>query len=116
MSEIEKAIQEIEDMANHPSLKTNITAQSMCLILKALQEKAEREKPKPLTVKQLEKMHGQAVFCVDAKGEGKWALVHPENEACTDGDFGDWEFYEYGHNNAYGWKAYKTEPYKAVEK
>ena len=43
MSEIEKAMQEIEDMAYHPSMKTDITGESMATILQALQEKAERE-------------------------------------------------------------------------
>lgn len=78
--------------------------------IQALREKAERENPKPLTVKQLEKMNGQAVFCVDAKGNGKWALVHSGNDVCTDGDFGDWEFYEYAHKNEYGWHAYRYKP------
>lgn len=78
--------------------------------IQILQEKLQRDNPHRLTLAQLQKMNGQAVFCVDAKGKGKWALVHVDNEMCTDADFGDWEFYEYGHNSPYGWKAYKTEP------
>ena len=44
MNEIEKAIQEIEDMAYLPSLKKEISAASMCVILRTLQEKTNREK------------------------------------------------------------------------
>lgn len=44
MTDIEKAIQEFEDNAFHNSLKPTISEESKANALKALQEKAEREK------------------------------------------------------------------------
>ena len=69
----------------------------------------------PLTLDQLRGMNGEPVYCVDAKGKGKWALVHTQDGVCTDADFGDWEFYCYGWMdggklNENGWLAYKGKP------
>lgn len=36
VEEIQRAKQEVEDMANHPSMKKGITASSMCVIFEAL--------------------------------------------------------------------------------
>ena len=68
-----------------------------------------------LTKKQLMELDKCPVWCVDAKGNGKWALVHAADEICTDADFGDWEFYCYGWKdgnklNENGWLAYRSKP------
>ena len=68
-----------------------------------------------LTLKQLKELDKCPVWCVDAKGNGKWAFVHTADEICTDADFGDWEFYCYGWKdgnklNENGWLAYRGKP------
>ena len=72
-SEIEIAMQEIEDMAYHPSLKKDITADSMCVILKALQEKTEGNTGTNCGCDALEEEHpDKAIEIVK-----KWGEEHP---------------------------------------
>ena len=85
MSEIEKAIQEIEDMAYHSSLKTNITTQSMCVILKVLQEKTEREKHPNCWIPVSERLpevdkYGEAYVLVCMDDEFITTTTYVENE------------------------------------
>jgi Lar family restriction alleviation protein len=70
---------------------------------------------KPLTLDELRQMGGEPVYCVDADGSGAWALVHTQDEVCTDANYGDWEFYCYGWRdggkmNENGWLAYRHKP------
>lgn len=69
----------------------------------------------PLGVEELKNMNGEPVWCVDHRNNGKWALVHADDEVCTDADFNDWEFYCYGWKdgkrlNENGWLAYRRKP------
>lgn len=72
-----------------------------------------RTKQNPLTLDELIQ-HGKdkrPVFCFSLKdGEKKWAFayIRDEEQVCTDADFQDWEFYEYGIPNI-GWVAYRKE-------
>ena len=44
IEQIERAIQEVEDMAYHSNLKKDITAESMCVIIRELQENIIKKK------------------------------------------------------------------------
>lgn len=64
-----------------------------------------------ITLDELRGMDGEPVWCVDNRGNGKWALAHAADEVCTDADDGDWEFYCYGWTDSdVGWLAYRTKP------
>lgn len=72
----------------------------------------------PLTLDELRGMGGKPVYCVDSRCNGAWALVHPEEEVCTDANYGDWEFYCYGWTDGKnlsedGWLAYDHPPKEA---
>jgi len=73
----------------------------------------EQKNPKPLTLDELKDMHGEPVYCVDSKGNGKWAFVEDYDEVCIDSDYEDWEFYCYGWDNDDGWLAYRSNPKEA---
>lgn len=51
------------------------------LALAALQEKAEREDPKPLTIEELRQMHGEPVWM---KEEQTWGIINVD-------DYGEWK-------------------------
>lgn len=56
IEQIWKATQEVEDMAYHPSLKKELTTESMCVILKVLKEITSRSFRREYAMKNGEKM------------------------------------------------------------
>lgn len=88
MNNIEKAIQEIEDMVYHPSLKKNITIESIETILLLLNEKLESEKGCEYC-----KGGGNAESLID--GETTIFITHDDKVFCAEwgGDeYLNWEF------------------------
>ncbi|GEM_PF-5384884 len=79
MNNIERAIEYIKflkEQNNTPSIDIKL-----CLALEALQEKAERENPKPLTLEQLKERIGKPVFVVGANPKKReWGIVHNGND------------------------------------
>lgn len=79
MTEIEKAISEIIG-TNYGEAQCH--RKTMILAVQALQEKAERENPKPLTLAELRQMEGEPVWVemgevyLSAQLIGKWQIVH----------------------------------------
>nr|WP_255575784.1 Lar family restriction alleviation protein [Caproiciproducens faecalis] len=55
---------------------------------------------KPLTLEELRKMDGEPAYCVNSRGDGKWAIVHIcddiQDSFCGDGNSEEWEFAYYG--------------------
>ena len=49
------------------------------------------------------------VWCADNNGNSGWAFVQCQDDVCTDTDYRDWEFYEYGWDSKEGWLAYEYE-------
>ena len=67
------------------------------------------ENPKPLAKDELWARNGKPVWCADNNGNSGWAFVQCQDDVCTDADYRDWEFYEYGWDSKEGWLAYDYE-------
>lgn len=79
----------------------------------SMMSEVKEQEAEPLTLDELMDMCGEPVYCVDSKGNGKWAFVENHDEVCIDSDYEDWEFYCYGWDNDDGWRAYRNKPKEA---
>ena len=91
-------------------------AEAMQMAIDALQEKAEREDPKPLTIEQLRQMDGEPVYIVDQCKESTlltgWIVFshHHDDGFVPRGNAGWFSVSGYGER----WLAYRHKP-KGVE-
>lgn len=84
-------------------------------IIQALQEKAERENPQPLTFEELREMVGEPVWVEDLSkvpGRGGWCSVGMDGDAYI-----PWVSHWWYEINDYGetWLAYRTKPKEGNE-
>lgn len=123
---IQEAIKQL-DGANAMLFNRNMVAFNRAIIMAitALQEKAEREDPKPLTLEELRQMDGEPVWVVDLRPKSvnkycvisisaplKYQDIDHYNVAYIPGTEHDWySFDEYGKI----WIAYRHKP-KEVQK
>ena len=84
--------------------------EALTMAITALQEKAEREDPKPLTIEELRQMNGESVWIVwpDGRIKSQWWIVNST----------DWYLMEFDdpfQEKRYGsiWVAYRHKPKEA---
>lgn len=115
MSEIERAIKDLNEYLDNDYFVLEGGTVATALI--ALREQAERENPKPLTLDEIRQMDGEPIWCVDGEGHGCYCLVNAKTEDCIDNECGAWCFAFYGMKgdgkyglHRTGWVAYRQKP------
>lgn len=133
---LEQAIHDLEAnlnyMTQHKKAPPGET-ELLQLALDALREKAEREKPDPLTMEELEEMDNCPVYVRYGDGREGWVILvwecgvallyGPEWDESPAGQ-PDPDFYNLRHNDpqghfglhSLGWLAYRNSPKEAEEK
>ena len=117
---IEEAIKRIRShMRNHhigeyPHIHIK---EAMDMAIAALQEKAERENPKPLTIEELKQMGGCPVYVIPLQPfQQQWEGWHLMYDDCSGAavpgiEYWNWSLEDYGET----WIAYRHKP-KEVQK
>lgn len=88
--------------------------QAIIMAIAALQEKAEREDQKPLTIEELKPLDGEPVYIVEIHGREEWLFRRDGGFADVYGDFTfdeDIEWDNYGRL----WWAYRNKPKEEAE-
>ena len=109
----EEAIAQVKRCYSSCGVMNNMNEEFIDFIIAALQAQAERENPKPLSLEEMRELSETPVWCADNDGNSGWALVSGRDEVCTDANYRDWEFYEYGWDSKEGWLAYRYKPKEA---
>ncbi|QIB68250.1 hypothetical protein Ami103574_02500 [Aminipila butyrica] len=112
-----EAIQRIKEFGLHHAIQdlphSSRTVEAFEIAIQALQEKAARENPRPLTLEQLKERIGKPVWITDRHGKGGiWAIVVSQEEhQLVKSAYGTVRYFsDYGLH----WLAYDHEPKEAA--